>query len=77
MKTILTISRKWHSPQITTTLSNEAISLSCDLDDFFMAVQEELGSVRWVFSDATFKVKFDAAVERVIQGIKDESAKVV
>lgn len=77
MKTFLTISRKWHSPQIEITLSSESISLACNLDDFFMAVQEELGSVRWVFSDATFKVKFDAAVERVIQGIKDESAKVV
>ena len=77
MKTILTISRKWHQPIIETTITNEAISISCDLDDFLMAVREELGSITWVFLDATFKAKFDAAAQKVLEGIKAESSKVV
>lgn len=77
MKTTLTISRKWHMPQIETSVSNESISLKCDLDDFIEAVAQELGPVTWVFSDKAFRLKLDAAVERVLQGIKDESSKVV
>jgi hypothetical protein len=64
-------------PQIETTVSNEAISLTCNLEDFIEAVAQELGPVTWVFTDRAFRVKLDAAVERVLQGIKDESAKVV
>lgn len=77
MKSVVTVSRKWHSPTIQTTVSSEEISLSCDLVDFCEAVVQELGSVAWVFTDRTFRLKFDAAVARVLQGIKDESAKVV
>ena len=64
-------------PQIETTVSNDSISLKCDIDDFIEAVVQELGPVTWVLRDATFRTKLDAAVERVLQGIKDESAKVV
>lgn len=77
MKTVVTVSRKWNMPQITTVISGEGISLETDLDDFCEALVQELGPVTWVFTDKKFRIKFDAAVERVLQGIKDESQKAV
>jgi hypothetical protein len=77
MKTVLTISRKWHMPQIETTLAHDGIELKTNLDNFIEALVQELGPVRWVFTDQTFRIKLDAAIERVLQGIKEESAKVV
>jgi hypothetical protein len=76
-RSVVTITRQWHAPQITTRITNEEISVSVALPDFLEALTRELGPVTWVFTDRAFKVKFDAAVERVLQGIKDETAKVV
>lgn len=77
MKTVLTISRKWHSPQIETTITQDSISLAIDIDDFLEAVSQEIGTVTWVFTEKSFRAKFDDAVSKVLAGIKEESAKVV
>ena len=69
----VTISRKWHQPKIETTLSDEAIKLEMPLDDFLKALRLELSWRGWMLSD----VAFTKAVETVLEGIKEESAKVV
>jgi hypothetical protein len=76
-KSILTISRKWHNPQINTVINTEGIELSIPLDDFIQAVIQELGPVTWMFKDATFQSKLNSSINNVLQGIKEESAKVV
>ena len=77
MKSIITVSRKWDNPKITTTLSDEEINLQCSLDDFLAALKTEIGSVTFTVTKSGFNKQFSKAVERVLQGIKEESAKVV
>ena len=77
MKDILTISRKWHNPQIRTTVGLDGIAIEIELADFIEALHKEIGTVSWVFQDKTFKLRFDAAVERVLKGIKEETIKVI
>lgn len=77
MTTKITISRKWNNPKIEAKVYDAGISLSMGLDDFLIAVKQEVGSVTWVFKKATFEKQLDEAVKRVVSGIKQESAKVV
>ena len=77
MKDVLTVSRKWNNPKIRTRIDHEGIDVSIELQDFLAALVQELGPVTWVFTDRTFQVKFDAAVARVLSGIKEETVKVV
>ncbi len=74
---MITISRKWNNPQIDITVNPEGIELSCSIPDFAEALATEIGPVTWVFRDATFRARFDAAVAKVISGIKEESVKAV
>jgi hypothetical protein len=77
MKSVVTISRKWHRPEITTTIDVEGIVVTIPLFDFCEALQTEIGSVTWVFKDKTFRARFDDAVQQVLSGVKEETAKVV
>jgi len=76
-KRTLTISRHWHRPEITTTVSVEGISMNIDLDDFITALKEEIGSITMVFTQKKFELKVDNAVEAALQKIKEESIKAV
>ena len=42
MKQVVVISRHWHSPQISVTLTDEHIGIECPLDDFLKGLVEEL-----------------------------------
>lgn len=77
MKAAVTISKKWHNPWINITIDTEGIELRMSMDDFREALKREVGSITWVFKKETFDSQLDAAITRVISGIKEESAKVV
>lgn len=77
MKTVVTISKKWNNPQINIMIDVEGIELKMNMDDFREALKREVGSITWVFKKETFNSQLDAAITRVISGIKEESAKVV
>ena len=74
---MITISRKWNNPQIEVMVSGEGISLDISLKDFLTALKQEIDSVTFTFTKAAFDAQFDAAVERVLEGIKEESKKAV
>ena len=74
---LVDISRKWHKPQIVTRVTSEEIGFTMGLDDFLKALQQEIGSVRWTFRDATWQKQYGEAIERIIHGIKLEAVKVV
>ena len=76
-KSVVTISRNWNNPKIITTITGEKISIQMSIEDFVTALKAEIGSVTWVVTKAAFDTKLDEAVSRVIEGIKDESAKVM
>ena len=77
MKTVVTISRFWAKPEITTTISNESIALEISLDDFITALKQELGSVTWVFTAKEFEKRLDATIKTILSKVKEESIKVV
>ena len=76
-KTVVTVSRYWNNPKITTTVSNEGIFLQMDMDDFIKTLKTEVGAVTWVFTKAEFEKRIDDAVLKIISGVKEESIKVV
>jgi hypothetical protein len=76
METI-TITREWHKPQITVSVTNTEISLNISLADYLLALSEELGSPAMVMRKATLLVKMQEASEKVIAKVKLESAKAV
>ena len=47
MKTVVTISRHWNKPQITTILTDDTISLKMDIADFITALKDEIGEVSY------------------------------
>ena len=76
-KSIITISRRWNNPQISTTISREGIQMVMSIDDFEKALLEEIGSVTLILTREQFRDKLAKAIANVIQGIKEESIKVV
>lgn len=74
---LVTVSRKWNNPQIYINVTSEEIELSMSLDDFIVALADEIGSVALTVRDATFRKKLNEAATRVVSGIKDESRKAV
>lgn len=77
MKTVVTISRKWNNPQIKTTISKEGIELQISIEDFEVALLEEIGSVTFTLTKGQLKDKVNKAILNVLTGIKEESIKVV
>jgi hypothetical protein len=75
MKTVVTISRYWHNPQIMTVIWKDGISLTMNMPDFVEALKKEIGSVTWTLRDKTFEQKIDLAISNILSKIKEESAK--
>lgn len=73
----VTITRHWHSPQIHTGVSGEGIAMSLTLDDYVLALTEELyAQGRWM-SQSQLETKVQQAAKAVLEKVKEESAKVV
>mgnify|MGYP003525015579 CR=1 FL=1 len=80
MATYITVSRKWNNPTIKTEIvrgQEGGIALSMEIADFEEALAAEIDSVAWTFKKETFRKQLHAAIDRIVQGIKEESAKVV
>jgi hypothetical protein len=71
------VGRKWHKPDIYTRLDKEGIDLQMELDDFVLALLDELGSPTMIMTRAQLKARVHQAVEKVVSGIKDVSREVV
>ena len=67
----VTITRLWHHPEIHTRLSPDGIALELPLDDFLEALSHELSWLTWVTH-----AQLAEAANKVVEGVKAESAKV-
>lgn len=74
---VVTITRKWHNPEIYTVVNDKSISLEMGLDDFIKALLIEFGSPTFVLTKTQFEQRINMAVASIITGIKEESIKVV
>lgn len=71
MKQIVIISRKWDHPKISMIVTDDQLSFCIDLMDFRDAVKKELTA-----SNGNIK-EIDQAFSRVVNGIKNESSKII
>ena len=83
MKSKITISKHWNSPQIHVWVTDEEIGLQMDMEDFRKALKlelgnltpfrealkEQIGSVTWVMKKATI----DRRIDEGIDAIKEET----
>lgn len=76
-KKVVTISRLWNNPHITTTINIEGIELEISLEDYLTALIKEIGSITFVVSNDKFSNKVRVASNKVLEGMKLESSKVV
>ena len=70
--TKVTVSRLWERPEIHTRVSLQGIQLELPLEDFLEALSQELSWLTWVT-----RAQLAEAAEKVVEGVKQESAKVV
>lgn len=76
-KVALTVSRHWNSPTIHSIVSGEGIALALAWDDVVKALASELyAQGRW-WSKDQLDSKLHQAAKKVLEKIKEESAKVV
>ena len=70
MKAFVTVTKYWHNPQIQILVTVEALGLRMSMDDFKKALKKEMGKKE-------LNSVIDGAVYRIIEGMKEESRKVV
>ena len=71
MNNLVIVSKKWNNPKISMIVTDQEISFCVRLEDFMQAIKMELGSRNG------FNEMIDSAFDRVIQGIKSESSRVM
>ena len=76
-KNVLTVSRKWHAPEISHKVTLEGIEISIPLEDYLTALVAEVGNPALILTAKSLQKALDSASLKVVQGIKDETAKVV
>lgn len=71
MSNLVVISRKWNKPKISMIVTNEELSFAIGLGDFMEAVKLEVGA-----RDGLGE-RIDKAAQRVVDGIKSESTRIM
>lgn len=71
MRQIVIISRKWNHPKISMIVTDDDISFCMDLSDFRDALKQELALTNGQIE------KIDEAFQSVIDGIKNESVRIM
>ena len=77
MKETVTISRKWNNPEIKMAVNGIQIHMEMSLDDFVTALLTELEHPTTIWTRGQMDAKVRAAVIRVVEGVKEESVKIV
>ena len=77
MKQAIVISRHWHSPNISVILTDESISIECDLDDFLKGLVEELNHPLKTMTKARLIEDIMSCKDIALNKIKQASSHVV
>jgi hypothetical protein len=73
-RSVITISRKWHSPEIKNTVNKKGIVLEMDIRDFELALLDEISFDHFI-TNSKFRKSLHTAIGNIISGIKDETQK--
>jgi hypothetical protein len=73
----VTISRYWDNPKINIVVDSDLISLSIGIEDFYVALLEEVGQIATTLTKKQMLDKLKKAGNIVVEKIKEESIKVI
>jgi hypothetical protein len=76
VKETLHITRHWHSPEIRVAVHREGIEIEVSLEDFCLALAEEIGSPKFMFRQDTLKQRLMESALAVLEKVKEASAHV-
>lgn len=71
------ISKKWNNPRIEIKVCVEGIGIEVGLDNYLEALVQEFGSPAKYMTVKGLRAGITAASERVISGLKKETARVM
>lgn len=77
LKQTLVISRHWSNPVISVSVRDDGISLECSLDEFLLALAEELKHPLMSLTKGRMLVDLQAAKDVVLGKIKEASIQAV
>ena len=76
-RSLVTVTREWHNPQINIHVTHLDIKLDITLDDFLKAIVEEAGNPTMLLTKAQLLARLEKAAEVVVDKVKQESIKIV
>jgi hypothetical protein len=76
-KAVVLVSREWHEPRIRIQVSVEGVSIAMELEDFLQAMVQETGNPAVVMTQAGLLKRLRLAADRVVMGMKTETARIV
>lgn len=74
-KTVVFVSRLWENPEIKIEVTDKAIGLSVNLEDFLVALGKEVGNPTFLITQQMLAGKLKSAAATVVQQMKAESAR--
>lgn len=77
VRTVVTVSRYWHNPNISVTVSDERISLSMPIEDFVKAVCTEIDHPSLIVARSQLETKILACLDTVLSKVKESSTVVL
>lgn len=76
-KHVVLVSRRWDTKQIAIDVTSDGIAIGMSLDDFLAALVTEIGNPATMLTTAQLAKRVTAAASIVVQGMKDETARVM
>ena len=76
-KETVTITRFWHEPKIHHEITVEKIAIGITLEDYLLALAEEVGNPTLLLTKLQLKLALQKASRKVIEAVKAETSKVV
>lgn len=73
IKEIIHISRHWDSTAIKVAVHQEGIAIEVTLEDFCKAIVAEISHPAWMFKRGTLEAKILAAIQPVLDKVKQAS----
>jgi putative NADH-flavin reductase len=70
------VSRQWNHPQITAFLDVKEVGAQIDLDDFLLAMLDEIGKPTYIMTREQLKAKVMAAKDEILSEMKRATAHV-
>lgn len=75
-KSVVTVSRKWNEPNIIVWVNNEGIGMGMKLDDYLVALSEEIGNPLLLLTKAQMLQKMRDVTSIVESEMKDATLKI-